>query len=267
MQLGICRIEQDEPVLGEDARVKLGEGVGERLAFHVALAQVIGRERVAQQLGGLRDEFVGSFRETNVRDRSARSSGSVGLEGHKLKVVGQKQRLVDFVEVVIFGGEPEHRHAIDARLLHLLGERQRRRDLEQRHQRPAEQSHLLAGDHGESAFAQPLNVAQRRLRRSPGAVLLLQRVGDARLPFAILRHRFGERGDVLCVRRCREELANRGRIGKEVAEDAGGVRNGVERDAVGDHESLSGQQHRQEHIMRFVIRTRYETNRRVRRFG
>ena len=43
----------------------------------------------------------------------------------------------------------------------------------------------------------------------------------------------------------------------------GGVRNGIEGDAVGDHESLSGQQHPQEHIRRFVIRTQYETNRRV----
>ena len=87
MQLGVSRVEQDEPVLGKDAGVKFGEGVGERLAFHIALAQVIGRERVAQQFRRLGDQFVGSLRETNVGHGRAGSSGGVGLEGHKLKVV------------------------------------------------------------------------------------------------------------------------------------------------------------------------------------
>ena len=49
VQLGVCGIEDDQPLFGKDARVKLSEGVGEGLAFNVALTQVIRGQGLAQQ--------------------------------------------------------------------------------------------------------------------------------------------------------------------------------------------------------------------------
>jgi hypothetical protein len=65
--------------------------------------------------------------------------------------VRQQQRLVDLVEVVIFRSHPEHRHAFHACLFHLPGQCQYRCGFEQRHQRAAEKSNLLAGDYRKSA--------------------------------------------------------------------------------------------------------------------
>ena len=158
MQLGVGGIEQDEPVPGKNAGVEFRERVRECFAFRITLAQVIGGQRFAQQRGSLRDEIVGSRRKTNLCHGRTRNSGGGGLEGRELEVVRQEQRLVDFVEVVVFGGQPEDGYAIDAGLLDLLGQRQRRGDLEQRHQRAAEQPHLLPGHYGKSSIAQPLNV-------------------------------------------------------------------------------------------------------------
>src|SRR5271165_378645 len=97
-------VEKNETLLGKDASVKSGEGVGERLAFNVAFAQVISRQGFTQQPGSLRDDFVRSLGEANVRHRSARCSRGPGLEGNELEIVRKKQRLVNFVEIVVFGG-------------------------------------------------------------------------------------------------------------------------------------------------------------------
>ena len=53
VQFVIGGVEKDQAVLAEDAGVKAGVGVGERLTFAIALAQVVGGERIAQQLSRL----------------------------------------------------------------------------------------------------------------------------------------------------------------------------------------------------------------------
>ena len=110
------------------------------------------------------------------------------------------------------------------------------------------------GDHGKAALTQALNVSQCRVRRSPGTILLLQGIGHTRLPRNIARYGFGEGGDVLCVRRMWEELANRGRIRKEIAKDVSCMRNGVEGNAVGNHARVSRQQQPVQMERIFIVR-------------
>ena len=62
--------------------------------------------------------------------------------------------MIDLCKVVIFAGQPEDGHMRPARLRRLPRARQRRRRLERREQRPAEQPHLLPRHHHARAGAQ-----------------------------------------------------------------------------------------------------------------
>ena len=182
VQFGVGGIEQNEPMLSKNAGVELGVRVRERLAFGITLAQIIGSQRVAQQCGGCGNRVVHTFSEADGRDRRSLDTPRGSGKGRELQIGREQQRLIHFGQVVVLAGQPEDRHTVDAERLDLLRQGQRRSHFEERQQRSAEQSYLLAGDDGEGAVAQAFDIAQRDGRCSPGAVLLFQNGGHARLP-------------------------------------------------------------------------------------
>ena len=72
---------------------------------------------------------------------------------------------------MVLGGEPENRNAFDTLLSGYVRQFDGSEGFENRKQRAAEQSDLLAGDRGGSAVAQATNVLQGLGRRAPSLVL------------------------------------------------------------------------------------------------
>ena len=176
-------------MIGKKAREQLGVSPRKGLALAIAFAQIVRRQRLAQQLCCLCHQLVRALGKSNVRYRRVRFA--IGRDGkrRKLEFIREQQRLIDFGQVVVFRGHPEDRNARDASTLHLLRQRQHRGGLKQRQQWPAEKPHLLSCYYSESTFAQAPNVVQGLLRGSPGSILLLQHVGDSNVDLGPVRYR------------------------------------------------------------------------------
>ena len=175
-------------MLGKQPREQPGVRTGKRFAVAIAFAQIIRRQRLAQQLRSSLHQLVRALSKSNVRDRRIELAFGRGGKRRKLKLVVQQQRLIDFGQIVVFRRHPENRDTRNARTLHLFRQRQHRRSLEQRQQRPAKQSDLLPGHHREGAFPQPPNIVQRLFRSSPAAILLLQHIGNLSVNLGPVRH-------------------------------------------------------------------------------
>src|ERR1019366_10536587 len=88
------------------------------------------------------------------------------------------ENVIDLGEIVIFRREPENRHRIDAAAGGFLCAPDSGESLIERVSRPGKKAHLLAGDDGDSARREPVEVASSRgIYRVPGtkaAVLFAQ---------------------------------------------------------------------------------------------
>ena len=82
--------------------------------------------------------------------------------------------MVDLSQIVILGGKPEYRDTVDTRRGSLFRQFDRGQCLENRKQRPSEQTHLLPRNCRQRASAEPLNIRHRLRRSPPGTVLPLQ---------------------------------------------------------------------------------------------
>jgi hypothetical protein len=95
---------------------------------------------------------------------------------------------------VIFGIDPEHGDSRHAMLgAHLFGKTNRRDRLQQREQRPAEETSLLSGDDGDRLRIDELTCRiDGRVRRAASTLLTVKQVDD-RLSFARELLRSGNR--------------------------------------------------------------------------
>jgi len=243
MQLRIGRVQHDEAVLGEQTREQLGVGSGQRLTFAITFAEVVRRQRLAEHFRCLCHQLIRPLSQADICDRRIRLPVGTCCKRHKLKIVAEQQRLIDLGKVVVFRRHPENRDAWNAGALHLLRQRQHRRSLEQRQERPAEQPNLLPGDYRKRASAQTSNIIQRLFRRSPRTVLLLQHICNFDVDLRAVRNRCAPLRNLRSIWRIGEELPDFGSVGKKIGEELGRMGNGTERDAVGDHARLS-RQHR-----------------------
>ena len=235
-------------MLAEDAGVKLRVRIRERLAFDVAFAQIVGCQRIAQQLAGLANQVVRALRQTECWQRAPLPCLRRRGERRLLEIVRQQQRLVDLGQIVIFGGHPEDRHAFHPERFDLFCQRQYRSGLSEA-KAGVRQTIQPAGrvTTANAPFAQPLNISQRRLGRSPGSVLPLERIGYSAPHAPGSRFTDLAKAAMCCgVRLRRIELADGWGVRKIIAKEAGGVRNAVEGDAVGDHAIVSRQQRREQ---------------------
>ena len=125
VQLSIGGRKKDQPMFAEQARIELRVRVRKTRSFRIAFAEIIGRQRIAQQLGSTRDQIVCTFGKADRRHRSACDTRGVGGEGRQLQIRREQQCLVHLGQIVIFAGQPEHRYALHAQLFHLLGQGKR----------------------------------------------------------------------------------------------------------------------------------------------
>ncbi len=110
----------------------------------------------------------------------ARAFGRAHLHRANVEVGVEHAAAPHFLPVVILGVDPEDRHRGHlVLLLDLLRQRDRRDRLEQRVDRPAEQSGLLAGDDGDGfRIGEPCARRQRGRRRVAGLLLRGDRGGQ-----------------------------------------------------------------------------------------
>ena len=182
-----------------------------------AYARRSSREQPATELGRPAGSFELVERGQDRSRRGGRSRPAPGLRRPRrgsetvrgVEVVVEDRARADLVPVVILGVDPEDgdgRHAVVAR--HLLGELERGERLEQREQRAAEQSGLLAGDDRDRAADRRAAAPLRRARGGACRRSLLRRddrgdLGAAAIVRLRARDRVGPGGAIATDRRRR----------------------------------------------------------------
>ena len=79
--------------------------------------------------------------------------------------------MVHFRQIVIVSSEPENRHRVNPGSSRFFRQFDRRQRFIHGEHGSAEESNLLSGNHRERASPQPIKIADRFGRRSPGFVL------------------------------------------------------------------------------------------------
>ena len=135
--------------------------------------------------------------------------------------------VIHFFIIVIFAGNPEDRHRLDALLAQTGGELDDGHRLVNRVERPGEQAGLLACNDGyRTGTAQHLDVLESQLRRTGAAVDAFKGVGDA---LAVKRLRANFAGMLGERRHGAPAIAIEARdlriIVKKIVEEAGRARN------------------------------------------
>ena len=149
--------------------------------------------------------------------------------------------MVDFGEIVIFGREPEDGDRRNSGAVQLLRAVQGRGCFEERVQRSAEESDLLAGDDGDGAFAESPESFLSLLTHAEGGVLPLKNVGYAGTAPGIVLNQFRLVGQPASIRRAGVELGNILEMKKVIEKEPGGMRNGRVGNAARAHRELRWQ--------------------------
>ena len=175
-------VDEDQSLFGEDRREQAGKGLGEG-----GVGSVGGFDGVEDRAGA--EEFSGLIEQR--ADAGAERDGADGpvvrlvREAQGLQLVARgKNDVVGFVEVVVFGGEPE-----DGDGAGVFGFADGGRGLEEREEGSAEESDLLAGDDGGGSLPEAGDVFESRGAGVEAAVLGFEQVGDAGADGRVLRGR------------------------------------------------------------------------------
>ena len=212
MRLARAGVKDQQSLRGKNFRVELGKGLGEGAAGFVGRFQRLHGLGVAKQLPCLLQQRCDGLVENEAADgtRIGRSAFVFERFEHAAR---REDDVIDFVEVVVFRGQPE-----DGCVgMSCRGGLARAGDcsagLQRGQQRSAEQAHLLAGDDGASAGAQHIERSgcMRVLRGK-----LIHQLGPVRGPLAAL-HPLAQLG-LRAV-----EDAGAGKAGAEILEEPGGT--------------------------------------------
>ena len=167
VEIAPCGIHHDQPLLSKEASHQTGEGAAKRSGFSggsglgVTLAQEIADGRIPQQVAGLGKQPIDCVAERQIADRCSLVL-RLDAEAQRLNRGFRQQRnLIDLLEIVVLGGQPENGDVLRAGCSgRLFSPGDGGRYLEQCQQRPTKQSHLLSGDHGRGAGAKFGDVGQ-----------------------------------------------------------------------------------------------------------
>ena len=174
------RLQHDQAVATEQARQSRRHRVRKPAAARgEQFCGVGGEARIAGAFEVLPRGLPHLVRYRQLADRPARV---VPLKTHPAHtaVAGQEVGMIDLAEIVVFGGQPEHRHATAPELLLIaLGEPDRGNDLVQRIRGPAHEAGLLPGMHTAGVgFAERPRRRQRRVRRAERPLVVAQHTGQ-----------------------------------------------------------------------------------------
>ena len=240
MEFGVRSVEHDHAPLGEETRKQARKCAAEVLSRTVRLAQEFCGFRIAQQSGSRFDDRL------DLRPEPHRSHGSIGQassrSGEFLQrtIRPEKRNVIDLIQVVVGGGQPEYGNAAGAGAGGFTGQFDRTQRLEDGKQRAAEKSDLLSRDQGGRAGAQAVNIFQSLGRRVPCPVLPFQDVRHPGPPRRVVAQLSGfVHVPLRKIRRAGIERLDGGRPGKEIAEKPGGVRNLAEWQTLRLHRHLS----------------------------
>ena len=204
-------VDDDQALFGEDRREQASKGLGEGGVGSVGGFDGVEDRAGAEEFGSLIEQRADAGAE---RDGADGTVVSLVREAKGLQLVARgKNDVVGFVEVMVFGCEPE-----DGDGSGVFGFADGGRGLEEREKGSAEESDLLAGDDGRSSLTEAGDVFESRSAGAEGAVLGLEQIGDAGADGRVLRGRgplvaVGARGV-----EGRERLAALGVIEEEAAE-------------------------------------------------
>ena len=199
-------VVHDQPAVAEDLFQPAAERLRHAAPRRVGAAQAVD-QRAAEFGRGQELLDLVEHGDNRLVQGDGGDGGGFGAGPRRQGDAARRQRFVehrtrpDFLPVVVFGVDPEHRdrrHLVVAR--HLLGELDRGQRLEQREQRAAEQPGLLAGDDGDRLAVGEQRAGLARARRRAAPLLLS---GDDRGDFVAVpvvrlgpRDRVGPRGAV-----------------------------------------------------------------------
>ena len=181
-------VDDDQALFRKHLHQQPGKGLAEGGFAGIEALEVLEQRSETKQIRSLiklsadvRAESYGADRLTGVVRR---------IEGQRMQFVTRGQgNMIGLGEVMIFCGQPKDRDVRRARGGCVMCFAYGGRGLEQRKQRPAEQCHLLPGDHGTGTSPQPGDVGVSRRATAETAILLFEQVGNRLTPSALQRRR------------------------------------------------------------------------------
>lgn len=169
-------IEQDEAVVGENAREKSGEGAAVggfgKIGFVEEIAEGLPQKRLSPD-----DEIVDLLTEANATYWNVRFRRFREGEFEEIAFV-EPGDMADFVDVVIFGGHPEDRDGGDSFFREFVSGLNGTEGFVEGVGRAAEQADLLAANHGDCAFGKAIEIFLRFGAGIVDEILCAENAGD-----------------------------------------------------------------------------------------
>src|SRR5262249_12040932 len=151
------RVDQNDAEFTEELNHHPAESVGEIRARLVRIAKVFDEARHELRFGRrgyqLVDVLGDLFVQYDVAYGLAFFGRTAGVgDRDEMALAVDEAGVIDFLEVVVFGGDPEHGDHVEAQRAQVFGQLERGQSLEDSVERSGEKPGLLARDHDHGIF-------------------------------------------------------------------------------------------------------------------
>src|SRR5271163_2073952 len=176
MQIGVQRVQQNHSATGQHSGKESCERRAVRFCWSIAVAQDVRQQRTAlliEHVGGFANGVGAGWTEHDSAYGLASIDGRRQFEARGAAIV-KPGGVADFVEIVVFRGQPEDGDRVDARAREFLGDLYGHERFVDGIGWTAEESYLLAADYGDRTFGQAIEIFVSFGVATKGAVLFAE---------------------------------------------------------------------------------------------
>jgi len=160
MEARVERVEENQAVASKEAGEELGEGCAEGFLRAVGVLKSFGDEiggGTVERRNGLSDEGGDGVAQANFADALAGRAGGSEFETREIRA-GEPPGVVDFGEVVVFGGEPEDGDGVMSARSEIGGETNDGERFVETVGGAGEEADLLSGDNGDGTGSEAVEI-------------------------------------------------------------------------------------------------------------
>jgi len=160
MEARVERVEENQAVVSKEAGEKFAEGAAESFVRAVGVLKGVGDEiggGTVERRNGLSDEGGDGVAQANFADALAGRAGGSEFEAREIRA-GEPPGMVNFGEVVVFGGEPEDGDGVVATRSEIGGEADDGERFVETVGGAGEEADLLPGDDGDGAGSEAVEI-------------------------------------------------------------------------------------------------------------